>query len=88
MSRSMEWTSEFKNLSQSTKNGLVTNLKPLVFVMRLDYQLAEEILCGLRAGYPCGEWPDVKIAKVFYLHYAGSEVTLADKGYQNKTRDP
>lgn len=33
-------------------------------------------------GLPCGEWPDIKIAKNLYLKYARDEVTLADKGYR------
>ena len=33
-------------------------------------------------GFPCGEWPDLKIAKDLYLHYAQNETTLADKGYR------
>lgn len=35
-------------------------------------------------GFPCGEWPDIKIAKDLYLHEACKEVTLADKGYRFK----
>ncbi len=35
-------------------------------------------------GVPSGEWPDVKIAKDLYLHYASRELTLADKGYRYK----
>lgn len=33
-------------------------------------------------GFPCGEWPDLKIAKDHYINIAGNEVTLADKGYR------
>lgn len=33
-------------------------------------------------GFPCGEWPDIKIAKDLYLHFAASEITLAEKGYR------
>lgn len=33
-------------------------------------------------GMPCGEWPDLQLAKDLYLHYAKNEVTLADKGYR------
>lgn len=34
-------------------------------------------------GLPCGEWPDLKIAKDHYIHYvASNEMTLADKGYR------
>ncbi len=33
-------------------------------------------------GFPCGEWPDLKIAKNLYLKNASREVTLADKGYR------
>lgn len=36
-------------------------------------------------GLPCGEWPDLKIAKDLYLKVvANKEVTLADKGYRFK----
>lgn len=35
-------------------------------------------------GFPCGEWPDVKIAKDLYIYYAKNEKTLADKGYKDK----
>lgn len=35
-------------------------------------------------GLPCGDWPDIKIAKELYLHYASREITLADKGYRYK----
>lgn len=33
-------------------------------------------------GLPCGEWPDLKIARQLYVHYAKNELTLADKGYR------
>lgn len=35
-------------------------------------------------GFPCGEWPDVKIAKELYVYYAENEITLADKGYRDR----
>lgn len=35
-------------------------------------------------GLPCGDWPDLKIAKDQYLRYAKNEITLADKGYRFK----
>lgn len=33
-------------------------------------------------GCPCGENPDLKIAKELYCEFAAGEVTLADKGYR------
>lgn len=35
-------------------------------------------------GLPCGDWPDLKIAKDLYIFYTENEVTLADKGYNSK----
>lgn len=35
-------------------------------------------------GFPCGEWPDIKIAKELFIHYVEKEITLADKGYKDK----
>lgn len=35
-------------------------------------------------GLPCGDWPDIKMAKDQYLRYAKSEITLADRGYRFK----
>lgn len=32
--------------------------------------------------FPCGSWPDSKIAKECYIHDANNEITLADKGYR------
>lgn len=36
-------------------------------------------------GLPCGDWPDLKIARQLYIHYAKNEITLADKGYRDAT---
>ena len=33
-------------------------------------------------GVPCGEFPDIKLAKEAYLYFARKEITLADKGYR------
>lgn len=50
------------------------------------YEIAISIVMGdivwASGGFPCGEWPDLKIAKDLYLQYASDEVTLADKGYR------
>lgn len=35
-------------------------------------------------GLPCGEWPDLKIAREIYVHIAANEFTLADKGYRGE----
>lgn len=35
-------------------------------------------------GLPCGEWPDIKIARDLYIHHTTeNEITLADKGYRD-----
>lgn len=34
-------------------------------------------------GYPCGEYPDLKMARALYCHYAKRDITLADKGYRD-----
>lgn len=34
-------------------------------------------------GLPCGEWPDIQIARDAYVHFAENEITLADKGYKD-----
>lgn len=41
-------------------------------------------------GLPCGEWPDIEIAKDLYIYYAKNEISLADKGYrfQNYFKQP
>lgn len=35
-------------------------------------------------GVPCGEWPDIKLAKDLYVNFVGNEITLADKGYKDR----
>jgi hypothetical protein len=35
-------------------------------------------------GLPCGEWPDIKIAKDAYTFFAQNELTLADNGYNDQ----
>lgn len=36
------------------------------------------------SGFPCGEWPDIKIADELYCKKAAKELTLADKGYRRR----
>lgn len=52
----------------------------------IRYEIGISIVMGeivwASGGFPCGEWPDLKIAKDLYLKYASNEVTLADKGYR------
>lgn len=36
-------------------------------------------------GYPCGDYPDLKLAREVYVHLVNvGEKTLADKGYRDK----
>lgn len=36
-------------------------------------------------GVPCGDWPDLKLARFGYLaHVRQGEVTIADKGYRDR----
>jgi hypothetical protein len=40
-------------------------------------------ICRGNGGYPCGSWPDLKIARESYVNYVDEdELTLADKGYR------
>lgn len=52
----------------------------------LRYEIGISIFGGdivwASGGLPCGEWPDLKIAKEAYLHFAANKITLADKGYR------
>lgn len=53
----------------------------------LRYEIGIGIGCGeivwASGPYPCGDWPDIKIAKDLYIHcLREGEVTLADKGYR------
>ncbi|KAH9121519.1 hypothetical protein AeMF1_006809 [Aphanomyces euteiches] len=35
-------------------------------------------------GKPCGEWPDLSLARDAYVHFVGpNEMTLADRGYMD-----
>lgn len=33
-------------------------------------------------GFPCGDWPDIRIARDLYVNFSQDEITLADKGYR------
>lgn len=80
---SMAQTLGFVNQLRLTESGLATSSKDPASDMSWGYQLVVVTLFGRRGGFPCGEWPDIKIAKDLYLHYAANEITLADKGYRH-----
>lgn len=54
----------------------------------IRYEIGISVVGGelvwIHGGFPCGEWPDLKIAKETYIHFAAKEITLADKGYRLK----
>lgn len=55
----------------------------------LRYELGLNIRTGnivwAHGGYPCGEYPDLKLARDLYLrNVRNGEKTLADKGYKDK----
>lgn len=55
----------------------------------LRYEIALNIRTGnivwKHGGYPCGDFPDLKLAREAYVHSVDSgEITLADKGYKDK----
>lgn len=60
----------------------------------LRYEIGISIHSGdivwASGGVPCGLYPDIKLAKELYVHFAENEVTLADKGYrdQNYFKNP
>lgn len=38
----------------------------------------------VNGAYPCGFWPDLKIARASYIYQVdANELTLADKGYRD-----
>lgn len=53
------------------------------------YEIALCIQTGnivwMHGGYPCGEWPDLKIARESYVHMLHpKERSIADKGYKDE----
>jgi len=54
----------------------------------IRYEIGISIIEGeivwASGGFPCGEWPDLKIANDLYVRYACEELTLADKGYKGR----
>lgn len=56
----------------------------------IGISIVEGDIVWASGGFPCGEWPDIKIAKDLYVKVAKNEVTLADKGYrlQNVFKKP
>lgn len=56
----------------------------------IGISIANADIVWASGGFPCGEWPDIEIAKDLYLFYANNEITLADKGYrlQNYFKQP
>jgi hypothetical protein len=54
----------------------------------LRYEIGISIQSGdivwASGGVPCGEYPDIKLAKELYVKFAQNEITLADKGYRDR----
>lgn len=48
----------------------------------IGISIVEAEVVWASGGVPCGERPDIKLAKELYLHFAKNGVTLADKGYK------
>jgi hypothetical protein len=54
----------------------------------LRYEIGLSIYSGdivwASGGVPCGQYPDLKLAKDSYVKFAENEITLADKGYKDQ----
>lgn len=50
----------------------------------IGISIVEAEIVWASGGFPCGEWPDIKIAMDLYVSFAQNETTLADKGYRQK----
>lgn len=56
----------------------------------LRYEIGLNVRTGhivwASGGYPCGDWPDLKISRQLFVHFLDSgERSLADKGYNDTT---
>jgi hypothetical protein len=64
-----------------TPNGIPTNSTALGY----DICILTGHIVWAHEGLPCGEWPDLRLARDAFIHHLNSgEEALADKGYQDQ----
>jgi len=55
----------------------------LRYEVGLNIRTGEVVWCN--GGVPCGDWPDLKLARSKYVNFVGEdELTIADKGYKDQ----